>query len=267
RILLKNGKLETEGFALSGVGGEIDFNPAGKFSLAKFNAEGNKYELVLESAPLYKTRASISIHGSGLPLLPNWIFDSLTAKGEIAGKQLVINDLDGHIMGGTLRGNARLGWRSGWLAQGSLVAKAITMQNMLKVLSGDMDGTARFQMQAQSLAHLADAATLDGSFIIKNGVINGIDIAETARLHRKVNMPGGRTHFDELNGDLSFDKGAYAFRNLKLAAGALAAKGTLDYSGQQVAGSIAAELDFHQGIGPVPLVLGGTHENPTLVVR
>ena len=267
RILLKEGKLETEGFKLSGVGGELNFNQAGKFSRAKFHAEGNKYELELESAPLYKTRVSISVHDSALPLLPNWVFDNLTAKGEMAGNELVITELDGHIMGGTLLGNARLGWRSGWRAQGSLVAKTITMQNMLKVLSGDMDGTARFQMQAASLAHLADAATLDGSFVIKNGVINGIDIGETARLHRAENMPGGRTHFDELSGELSYDKDAYAFRKLKLSAGVLAAKGTLDYSGQQAAGSITAELDFHEAIGPVSLVLGGTRDNPTLVVR
>jgi hypothetical protein len=267
RILLKDGKLEAEGYALSGVGAEMNFNQAGKFILAKFNAEGNKYEWILESAPLYKTRVSISIHGSGLPLMPNWVFDELTAKGEMAGNELVITGLDGYIMGGTVHGNARLGWRSGWSAQGSLAAKTITMQNMLKVMSGNMDGTARFRMQAESLAKLADEATLEGSFVIKDGVINGIDIAETARLHRKENMPGGRTHFDELSGDLSYEKDAYAFRNLKLGAGVLEAKGTLDYSAQQVAGSIKAVLDFHQGVGPVSLELGGTSENPTLVAR
>ncbi|MFZ5524556.1 MAG: adenylate/guanylate cyclase domain-containing protein [Pseudomonadota bacterium] len=267
RILLKEGKLVTEGYTLSGVGGELNFNQDGKFSRAKFRAEGNKYEWELVSAPLYKTRVSISVHGSGLPLLPDWVFDDLTAKGEMAGNELMITELDGHIMGGTVHGNARLGWRSGWSAQGSLAAKAITMQNMLKVLSGDMDGTARFQMQSASLAHLADAATLGGSFVIKNGVINGIDIAETARLHRAENMPGGRTHFDELSGDLNYDKGVYAYRNLKLSAGVLAAKGMLDYSGQQAAGLISAELDFHEGIGPVLLELGGTRDNPTLVAR
>jgi hypothetical protein len=267
RIRLKEGKLETEGFALSGIGGELNFNQDGKFSTAKFHAEGNKYELELASAPLYKTRVSISVHDSGLPLLPNWIFDNLTAKGEMAGNELVITELDGHIKGGTLHGNARLGWRSSWQAQGSLVAKTITMQNMLKALSGDMDGTARFQMQAASLAHLADAASMDGSFSIKNGVINGIDIGETARLHRRENMPGGRTHFDELSGEFSYDKDAYAFRKLNLRAGVLAAKGTLDYSGQQAAGSITAVLDFHEEVGPVSLVLGGTRDNPTLVAR
>jgi len=266
-IVLKDGKLEAEGYALSGVGGELNFDQVGKFTRARFAAEGNKYEWELESAPLYKTRVRISVHGSGLPLLPNWVFDELTVKGEIAGSEMVLNELDGHIMGGTVHGSARLAWRSGWSAQGSLTAKTITMQNMLMVMSGEMDGSASFQMQADSFTHLADAATLDGTFVIRDGVINGIDIAETARLHSTENMPGGRTHFDELSGDLNYDKGAYAYRNLRLGASVLVAKGKLDFSGQQVSGSIIAELDVHEGIGPVSLELGGTRDNPTLVAR
>ncbi len=267
RLKLNEGKLYTEGFALSGVGGELNFNHDGKFTQAKFRAEGNKYEWEFESAPLYKTRVRISVHESGLPLLPNWTFDDLTVKGEMTGNELVISEFDGHIMGGTVHGKGLLGWRSGWIAQGSLAAKTITMKDVFKVLNGEMEGTARFQMEAGSIVKLADEATLDGTFIIKDGVINGIDIAETARLKSKENMPGGRTHFDTLSGDLSFDKGTYSYRNLKLDAGVLAANGKLDYSSQHVSGIISAELDFHEGIGPVPLELGGTRDNPTLVAR
>jgi len=267
RVLLNGGKLEAKDYALSGIGGEMNFDQAGKFTRAKFRAEGNKYEWEMESAPLYKTRVRISVHGSGLPLLPDWVFDELNAKGEIAGSELAITELDGRIMGGILRGNARLGWHSGWSAQGALVAKTITIQNMLKAMSGEMEGTARFQMRAESFAGLADGAKLDGSFVIKDGMINGLDIAETARLHSKENLPGGRTHFNELSGDLSYDNGIYAYRNLNLAAGVLEAKGNLDYSAQQVTGSMSAVLDFHDGIGPASLELGGTRDNPTLVAR
>ena len=264
RILFNEGKLEAEGFELSGAGGELNFDQAGKFSLARLHAEGNKYALELEAAPANRTRVSISVRSSALPLLPNWVFDDLTAKGEMTANELVITEIDSRILGGILLGNARINWRSGWRMQGSLVAKTITMQNMLKVMSGDMEGTARFQMQAASLASLTDAATLDGSFVIKKGVINGIDIVETARLHLTENMPGGRTHFDELSGEMSYAKGAYAFRQLKMTAGVLAAKGTVDYSGQQAAGSITADLALREGMGPVSLQLGGTRDNPTL---
>ena len=264
RILFNEGKLEAEGFELSGAGGELNFDQAGKFSLARLHAEGNKYALELEAAPANRTRVSISVRSSALPLLPNWVFDDLTAKGEMTANELVITEIDSRILGGILLGNARINWRSGWRMQGSLVAKTITMQNMLKVVSGDMEGTARFQMQAASLARLTDAATLDGSFVIKKGVVNGIDIVETARLRLTENMPGGRTHFDELSGEMSYAKGAYAFRQLKMTAGVLAAKGTVDYSGQQAAGSITADLALREGMGPVSLQLGGTRDNPTL---
>jgi len=264
RILFNEGKLEAEGFELSGAGGELNFDQAGKFSLARLHAEGNKYALELEAAPANRTRVSISVRSSALPLLPNWVFDDLTAKGEMTANELVITEIDSRILGGILLGNARINWRSGWRMQGSLVAKTITMQNMLNVVSGDMEGTARFQMQAASLARLTDAATLDGSFVIKKGVVNGIDIVETARLRLTENMPGGRTHFDELSGEMSYAKGAYAFRQLKMTAGVLAAKGTVDYSGQQAAGSITADLALREGMGPVSLQLGGTRDNPTL---
>lgn len=265
RILFKEGKLEAEGISLSGVGGEMNFDQSGKFSTAKLHAEGSKYALALEAVPGDKARVSLTVNSSALPLLPNWDFDYLIATGELSANELVITEMDSRIMGGAVTGNVRLGWRSGWRAQGSLVAKTIDMQNMLTVMSGTMDGTARFQMQAAGLAKLAGEATLDGSFILKNGVINGIDIVETASLHRTENMPGGRTHFDELTGDLLFAKDVFAFRQLKMTVGVVTARGAVDYSGQQEVGTITADLALREGTKPVALRLGGTRDNPTLV--
>jgi len=265
RILLKDGKVETEGMVLSGVGGEFDFDQDGKFSLAKLHAEGSKYTLTLEAVPASKVRVSIAVNSSALPLLQNWDFDYLLANGELTTNELVINELDGHILGGTLTGNARINWRSGWHAQGSLEAKSIVLQNLFQALSGNMNGTARFQMQAASLVKLADAAVLDGSFIISDGVIIGIDVIETARIHSTENMPGGRSHFDELSGDLSYANGVFAYRQLKMTSGVASAKGAVDYSGQQVVGSIIADLAMREGMKPVALKLGGTRDNPTLI--
>lgn len=264
RIVLREGKLEADGLELSDIGGELSFDQTGKFSLAKLYAEGNKYALELKAVSANKSHASILVRGSALPLLPNWVFDDLTAEGELTGNELLISELDGHIMGGLLHGNARIDWRSGWRVQGSLEAKAVTTQNILRVMSGDMDGTAHFQMHAENLTKLADTATLEGSFVIKKGLINGIGVVETARLRSTENMPGGRTHFDELSGEVSYVKDTYAFRQLKMNAGVLTAKGRLDYAGEQVDGSISAELALREGMGPIPLILGGTKENLTL---
>ena len=264
RIVLNQGKLEADGVQISGIGGELGFNQAGKFTQAKLHAEESKFALGINAAPENKMLVSITVRGSALPLLPNWVFDELSAKGELIEDGLVITELDSRIMGGMLLGEARIGWHSGWRAQGSLTAKTITLQNMYKTLSGDMDGTARFQMQSASLSRLTDAATLDGAFIVKKGAISGIDIVETARLRSRENVSGGRTHFDELSGDLSYSNGGYHFRQIRMNAGMLNATGALDIARQQMSGRVIADLSKLTGMGPVALQIGGTTDNPSL---
>jgi len=264
RIELSQGKLEAEGIQLSGVGGELSFDQTGKFVKAKLNAEGSKFALDINAASDNKLQMEIAVRGSALPLLPNWVFDELTAKGELTNDELVVTDLDGRIMGGMLLGDARINWSSGWKAQGTLVAKTITTQNMSRVLNGDMDGTARFQMQSESVSKLTDAATLDGTFSVKKGVINGFDIVETARQRSRESLPGGRTHFDELSGDLSYASGEYHFKQLKMSAGVLNATGTLDIAKQQLSGRISADLAMRAAMGTVPLQVDGTTSSPSL---
>ena len=264
RIELSQGKLEADGVKLSDIGGELSFNQAGKFTQAKLHAEGNKLALDIYATPENKMQVSIAVRGSALPLLPNWVFDDLNAKGELTGDGLVITDMDSRIMGGVLLGDARIDWRSGWRAQGNLTAKTITLQNMSKALSGDMDGTARFQMQSASLSRLTEAATLEGAFKIKKGTINGVDIVETARLRSRESLPGGRTHFEELSGDLYYANGDYHFRQVKMSAGVLNAMGTLDIAKQQMSGRVIADLTLRAGMGSVALQVGGTTDNPSL---
>ncbi|MDO8291751.1 MAG: AsmA-like C-terminal region-containing protein [Gallionella sp.] len=264
RIGLSQGKLEADGVQLSGISGELSFSQAGKFTQAKLHADGNKLTLDINATPENKMQISIAVRGSALPLLPNWVFDNLDAKGELTGDGLVITALDGSIMGGMLLGDARIDWRTGWRAQGNLVAKTITLQNMSKALSGDMDGTARFQMQSASLSKLVEAATLEGAFAVKKGVINGVDVVETARLRSRESLPGGRTHFDELSGNLYYANGDYHFRQVKMSAGVLNATGTLDIAKQQVSGRVIADLTMRAGMGSVALQVGGTTDNPSL---
>jgi hypothetical protein len=265
-IKLNQGKVESEGFTIAGVGGELNFDQAGKFAQAKLHAQENKYALDINAAG-EKLQVAINVRGAALPLLPNWVFDELNAKGELTSDALQITEMDSRIKGGILLGDARIDWRSGWRAQGNLVAKTITLQNLNKLLEGDMDGNARFRMQSTSLAKLTETAMLDGDFVVKKGIINGMDIVETARLRSRTNLPGGRTHFDELTGELNFANGAYHFRKLKMQAGVLAATGTVDIARQDVSGNISADLSMRTAMGTVGLQVGGTTESLTLRAR
>ena len=175
-----------------------------------------------------------------------------------------ISEVDGRISGGILQGDANIDWHSGWLAQGTLVAKSITMEKLSKGLSGDLDGSGRFRMRGTSLSSLADMATLDGTIIVRKGVVTGIDIVETARSRSKESVPGGRTHFDELSGVLTAGKDKYSIRQLKLNAGELIVTGTLDIEKQQLSGEISADLTKWSDMGKVTMQVTGTTDNPAL---
>ncbi len=265
RVELRQGRLDAGGVQLTDVGGKLNFNQAGDFTQASLNAEGNKFALDISATPGKKLQVEITVHSGALPLLPNWDFDELIAKGELANDELVITDLDAHIFGGMLLGDARINWRQDWDAQGTLVAKTIAMQNISSLLGGDLDGRAHFQMHAASLEKLPETAVMDGIFVIKRGVVNGMDFIETARLRSKDGLSGGRTRFDELSGDMSYANEAYHFRQVKMNAGVLNAAGTLDIARQQLSGKASADLAMRTAMGSVVLQIGGSTSSPSLL--
>ncbi len=264
RIVLSKGQLEAESMTFSNVDGELDFDPSGKFTQARLNANGHKLVLDIHATPEQKMQLSLTLRDSALPLLPNWVFDELKADGELTRDELHITDLDGRIMGGVLTGDARINWHTGWRVQGALVAKVIPLQNINKLLSGDLDGTAHFQMQSESLAKLTDAAILNGVFSVQKGVISGMDIVEITRLRSRESLPGGRTHFDELIGELAYANDGYQFRQMKMNDSMVRAVGSVSVARQQLSGTVSANLTMRAGMGTVSLLVGGTTESPSL---
>ncbi len=262
RVLIDRATLDSDAVQLGEIRGEISFK-TGKFSQARLTSNAGKYSLDIDASTGDKALVTITASTSALPLLPNWTFDDFTAKGELNKNSLKITDIDSRIYGGILIGDALLTWNSGWSVQGTLLAKTITMQNMISSLGGDMDGTARFKMQAPSLSKLTDEPIVDGNFSIKNGIINGMDMVETVRLRSSGITPGGRTHFDELSGDWSYTNNVYHFKQIKLSAGVLNASGTVDMSKQQLSGRASANLTV-TGQSAVSLQIGGLSTSPTL---
>ncbi len=266
RITLAQGKLDADGLQFPDVDGELNFAAAGKFTQAHLNALGHKLVLDIRAADAQKLALSVTLHDSALPSLPNWVFDDLKATGELSRDELRITDLDGRIRGGVLTGDARINWRSGWRVQGELVAKVVPLENINKLLVGDMDGTAHFQAQADRLSALADAAMFNGVFNVKKGVIGGVDIVETTRLRSQESLPGGRTHFDELSGELFYAKDSYRFGKLNISDSVFQVNGAMTVTGQVLSGRVSSNLTMRAGMSPVTLQISGTTESPALHV-
>lgn len=263
-IVFNLAKLNGDAVQFSDLEGEVSFTPAGQFNHAVLRANSGRFVLDINATPERKLEATFNLRDSALPLLPNWNFEDLSAKGELTRDGFVVDDFDGRIAGGILQGNARLDWNAGWSAQGSMTAKSVDMVNLSKLLEGDMDGVARFKMQADTLARLPDTAVMEGSIVAKKGVISGVDIVETARLHSKDNLPGGRTHFDEINGNFSYGSNAYHLKSLKIVNSVLNSTANIDIVKQQLSGRVSAHLSIQEGMGTVDLQVGGAASNPSL---
>ncbi len=264
RIVISEGKMDADVFEVTGIEGELDFDSAGKFTETNLHANAGKYALVIKAAPEGRLKVALTLRDSALPLLPNWTFDELSAKGELNGTELAISDFDAKMLGGVVQGDATINWRSGWRAQGTLSAKSIPMQKLSKLLDGNVEGAARFKMTSIDLAGLTDSVMVDGTFTAKDGMISGMDIVETARMRSKENLPGGRTHFDELKGAISYANNAYHFKQVKVAAGVLDATATFDVNKQQLTGKMNVNLSMHDVTAPADLQMGGSIDNPTL---
>lgn len=264
RMTISEGTLDADAFQLTGVEGELKFNPAGKFTHANLSANSGKYTVGIDAAPGDKLMAAITVRGSALPLLPNWTFDELEAKSEISSDGLLISDFEAKIMGGNLQGNARIDWHSGWHAEGTLNAKNVVMRDLNKLLDGNVDGSAHFKMNSKDLAGLTDSAEMEGSFTSAGGLISGMDIVETARKRSSENLPGGRTHYDGLSGGFTYADNAYHFTQVKISAGVLNANATFAINKQQLSGKMKVNLALHD-VTSTELQLGGAIDDPTLV--
>ncbi|MGA7750230.1 MAG: AsmA family protein [Gallionella sp.] len=267
RMVIANGALDADVFELTGIEGDLDFDPDGKFTRANLHANAGKYALGIDATPENNLNIALTVRDSALPLLPNWTFELLTAKGALSNGDLKISNFDARMLGGVLQGNAVINWRSGWSAQGALSAKSIKMQMLDKLLDGTIEGSARFRMASAGLGGLTDSVALEGNFNSKGGIIGGMEIADTARKHSKENLPGGRTNYDELTGVVSFDNGVYHFKQAKITASALSATATFDVdASNQLSGNMNVSLSIHDRTSsPVELQMGGTVDSPTLI--
>jgi hypothetical protein len=265
RMVISQGTLDADVFQITGINGDLNFNPDGKFTQASLRANAGKISVDLHASPDNKLQTAIKLRDSALPMLPNWSFVELDAKGELSNDELLIRDFAGKILGGTVQGNAAINWHTGWRAQGSMSTKSIDMKNINKLLDGNLAGSARFRMASSDLAGLTDSAVLNGSFKANDGLIGGMDIVETARMRSKDHLPGGRTHFDELEGDFSYSNDSYHFNQVKVDAGVMDTTATFDVTKQQLSGKMNVKLSIQDKAAPVDLQIGGAIDSPTLV--
>lgn len=248
-LTLQRVKIATDEVALPVFSGIADIDAQGGFSRVSLHSPDDKYSIDLQSKQ-GRWQLGLSLKETSLPLLPGIVFSDLNAKGDLGDGEVNFAEMDGHLYNGILLGSAKLNWRKGWQLQGRLEAKTFELNKMFPSygVEGELFGEGTFTLTGTKLSQLGDAPRLDASFAVKKGVVNGIDMVETARLGSRENLVGGRTHFDDMIGLVQLENHAIHFRQLKIVSGMLSANGSFNISpDKQLSGDFNAEIKLRAG--------------------
>jgi hypothetical protein len=164
---------------------------------------------------------------------------------------------------GVMSGNAKVSWSGPWTLDGVVTARGINAAVFAPALlsEGKGEGTGRFSMSGAEPAKLASAGRMEGTFTVNKGALGSIDIARA--LTRGGRQAAGRTPFTEMNGQVVYDKGAVALRNINISAGALSAGASADIApGGALSGRIVADVRTANQTLRATLAIGGTVKEP-----
>lgn len=205
------------------------------------------------------------------PAGPALVFDELNIQGVAGAADLNLKQIDGKLYGGSVKGNAVLGWKNGWRLDGKLQSQAVELQRLVPLfstdvsVSGRLNATANFSMAAKDAGQLLDSPKVKATFNVQNGVLYNVDLAAAARTFSKEGMRGGKTQFDELAGSLDLAGKAYRFKDIKVSSGVLTAQGDLLISPKkELDGRVKVELKKTVGVVGVPMTVSGTAKDPVL---
>jgi hypothetical protein len=263
-MVLQRARVSDDELVLPSVNGVVNFDGQRRFAKAVLKSVDGKLSLELQPQKSH-WQIALAIKGSYVPLLPNILFNELTAKGELGAGEIKFHEIEGSLYGGLLTGSAYLTWLNGWQMQGLVDVKAMKLLDALPQsgIAGEMDGHANFILRSEKLSLLARTPHLDGKFLIKKGLINKIDMVETSRMPNRKGVSSGHTHFDALSGMLQINNNSLHLRQIKISNSVMSANGYADVAAnKQLSGRLNVNLKVRADLGSVPLVLSGTLTEP-----
>jgi hypothetical protein len=177
-------------------------------------------------------------------------------------------DLKANLAGGTVQGPVQVERvATGWQLKGTLATAGVELGKLGSGrLSGKLEAGTTVQAQAPALGALVEVLQTQSRFTVRDAVVQGLDLA---RAVKTVGMSrGGQTPLDTLAGLVTTRGSAVALNNLVANSGVLAATGnvTVAAGNRALAGRIVVRLGsgLVGEVAGVPLVLGGTLDNPEL---
>jgi uncharacterized protein involved in outer membrane biogenesis len=214
---------------------------------------------------------SIAARGWTPPLGPAIRFDELNIKGIASGKGADLNDITGKLYGGVLAGKVRITAGKELGLRGNLELKQIELKHAVALVSpktrvsGRLDAKPVFSSHAKNAAQLGEALKLETPFSVQDGVLYGFDLKSAAVSFGRQGSGDGETRFDELAGQLTMERGAYRFTDLRVASSGVAARGNVMIAASKaLSGQLNTNAKALGMAASIPLVVAGTLDSPML---
>jgi hypothetical protein len=151
----------------------------------------------------------------------------------------------------------------GQLSTDNVEVAALTAPS--RALTGKLQAQTTLRSEFREIGQLADVLSTQTHFTVRDAVVQGIDLqkaVQTVGLSR-----GGITRLDTLAGQVSTQGKAVHLSNLVATSGALSATGNVAIAANRsLNGRVSVDLASSKGALGVPLVVGGTLDDPSVTL-
>lgn len=249
RVVVKSIKLESRIAKLPPFDADLQLSVDGAIQKAVLSSTDGKLNVELMPHDNQIDIALNAAKGWAPPLGPQIEFTDLTVNAVATHNQIKIEKFESLLYGGAAKGTAIIVWGGPWSVDGEVATERIGLQDLMAVFTrdakstGQLESRLRYSMSSQGLATLFESPKVDGTFDIKKGNLDGVDLVRALQSGGRGVTQGGATRFDEISGSLALANGRYQYRNMKLSSGLLSANGAFEVSsGKDVNGRILVEL-------------------------
>ncbi len=249
RVVVKSIKLESRTAKVPPFDADLQLSPEGAIGKAVLSSNDGKLNVELVPHDNQIDIALSASKGWVPPVGPQIEFTDLTVKAVAAHNQVRIEKFESLLYGGAAKGSAIMVWGGPWSLDGEVETERIGMQDLMATFTreakstGQLESRLRYSMSSPALATLFDSPKIDGSFDIKKGDLDGVDLVRALQSGGRGVTQGGATRFEEISGTLALANGRYQYRNMKLSSGLLSATGAFEVSSSKdVSGRISVEL-------------------------
>ncbi|HXF15528.1 MAG TPA: hypothetical protein VN496_00910 [Burkholderiales bacterium] len=249
RVIAKSIKLESRTAKLPTFDADLTFSPEGSIQKALLAATDGKLNVELVPHDNQVDIALNATKGWVPPLGPQIEFTDLTLKAVANHQRITVEKFESLLYGGAAKGSAVIVWGGPWSIEGEVTTERIELQHLMAAFTrdarstGQLESNLRYALSSQTVATLFDGPRIEGSFAVKKGDVDGVDLVRALQSGGRGITQGGATRFEEITGTLSLAGGRYQYRNMKLASGLLSATGAFDVSpSKNVSGRITVEL-------------------------